>query len=136
MFLIFYFHFTNITRRQNHISFIVEAFGDTYKSSLAHFFLYLLLFFLCPFFISSFSFFFKFCRNLYPSSLWQHVLSNEETSFPSPFQHRRFGLRIKFSLPHLKPLSFHMHLAEDTTYPLRTQKYYSHTPRRTICIHL
>ena len=55
-----YFHFTNFTGRQNHISLIVEAFGDSFESPLARFFLHLFfIFFLFPFF-SQVSQFFPF----------------------------------------------------------------------------
>ena len=86
MFLIFYFHFTNFTRRQNNISFIVEASGGSSKSPLAYFFLHLFfLFFLCLFLSFSFFFLFNFYWNccLCPSSLCQHVLClmKNHTSF-------------------------------------------------------
>jgi len=96
-FFVFYFHFTNLTGRQNHISLIMGAFGDIFESPLAHFFLH--LFFI--FFLSSFSIFFPFqllqeASCLCPLfSLPTCYVLGEETTFPSA-------------------LAFHIHLAQDT----------------------
>ena len=70
MFLIFYFHFTNFTRRQNNISFIVEASGGSSKSPLAYFFLHL-FFFILPLSFFKFLIFlsFQFLLELLPLPL-------------------------------------------------------------------